>query len=69
MNSGCIRFIDVKRMLLRNGFILDRQSGGHVIFKRVNEHVAIPARGANRMILRRIMKSCDLADDPLFNKI
>lgn len=58
-------------MLVRNDFEFDRQNGGHQIFRRENVCVSIPisTKGVNHMILRRIMKSYNLTDDPLFNKV
>ena len=53
-----LRFSDVRRMLMRNGFSEEGQNGSHVKFTRDGRHVVVTdnGRGVNRMVWKRIKK-------------
>ena len=53
-----LRFCDVRRTLIRNGFSEDGQNGSHVKFTRDGRHVVVTdnGRGVNRMVWKRIKK-------------
>ena len=53
-----IRFSDVRRELIRNGFAIDSQNGSHVKFVRDGKHLVVTnaSSGVNRMVWRRLKK-------------
>lgn len=53
-----LKFCDVRRTLIRNGFSEESQNGSHVKFIRNGIHVVITnaGNGVNRMVWRRIKK-------------
>lgn len=53
-----IRFSDVRRELIRNGFTIDSQKGSHVKFIRDGKHLVVTnaSSGVNRMMWRRLKK-------------
>lgn len=53
-----IRFYDVRRELIRNGFAIDSQKGSHVKFVRDGKHLVVTnaSRGVNMMVWWRLKK-------------
>ena len=53
-----VRFSDVRRELIRNGFTIDSQKGSHVKFVKGGKHLVVTdnGRGVNRMVWRRLKK-------------
>ena len=53
-----LKFCDVRRTLIRNGFSEESQNGSHVKFVRNGIHVVVTnsGKGVNRMVWRRIKK-------------
>lgn len=53
-----LRFSDVRRTLVRNGFSEEGQNGSHVKFTRGGRHVVVTdnGHGVNRMVWKRIKK-------------
>lgn len=53
-----IRFSDVCRELIRNGFTVDSQKGSHVKFVRDGKHLVVTnaSSGVNMMVWRRLKK-------------
>ena len=53
-----LKFRDVRRTLIRNGFSEESQNGSHVKFTRGGKHVVVTdnGRGMNRMVWKRIKK-------------
>lgn len=53
-----VRFSDVRRELIRNGFAIDSQKGSHVKFVRDGKHLVVTnaSSGVNMMVWRRLKK-------------
>lgn len=53
-----LRFRDVRRTLIRNGFSEEGQSGSHVKFVRDGMHLVVTnaSSGVNTMVWRRLKK-------------
>lgn len=51
---------EFKRVLIANGFELDRSHGGHLIYKRNNDTIVITKNKINKMICRRMIKTYGL---------
>ena len=53
-----VRFSDVRRELIRNGFTIDSQRGSHVKFVRGGKHLVVTnaSSGVNIMVWRRLKK-------------
>ena len=56
-----VRFKDAQRILINNGFVLDRIRGSHYYYVRGNHSVAINLK-LNRMVWQRIKKENHLLD-------
>ena len=56
-----VRFRDAQRILINNGFVLDRIRGSHHYYVRGNYSVAINLK-LNRMVWQRIKKENNLLD-------
>lgn len=52
---------EFKRILRANGFVFDRCTGDHMIYKRGSE-MAIVSRPMSKMIARRLIKELNLKD-------
>lgn len=53
-----LKFCDVRRTLIRNGFSEEGQNGSHVKFKRDGKHLVVTnaSSGVNMMVWRRLKK-------------
>lgn len=53
-----LRFCEVRRTLIRNGFSEEGQNGSHVKFVRDGKHLVVTnaSSGVNRMVWRRLKK-------------
>lgn len=52
---------DVKRILRKNGWFIDRYNGSHIIYSNDNnEHLMITSRGCNKIIFQRLIKKYKL---------
>ncbi len=58
MRYKVVRFSDVSRELIRNGFTVDSQKGSHVKFVRDGKHLVVTnaSSGVNMMVWRRLKK-------------
>lgn len=58
MRCKGIRFSDVRRELIHNGFTIDSQKGSHVKFVRDGKHLVVTnaSSGVNMMVWRRLKK-------------
>ena len=55
---------DIQKILRRNGFILQRQTGSHGIYTNANgEHMTIRYHNCNKMVMRRMIKEYNLIVD------
>lgn len=50
------KFRKIDKVLKANGFVVDRYSGDHVIYKRDEKHISIPRPSCNGLILQRLFK-------------
>ena len=51
-----LKYKDIHRLLLDNGFIFIRNSGDHKIYKRNNKTISVPCPNCNGLILQRLLK-------------
>ena len=49
-------------IIKNNGFVYDRSSGDHDIYKRNEKHISIPARQINPMLFRRLMRENNMKE-------
>lgn len=54
-----MKFREVKRILIDNGWKIDRCSGDHTIFIKDNKHISIPAH-PNGLMLQRLFRENDI---------
>lgn len=55
-----IKFRNVKRILIDNGWKIDRYSGDHAIFIKDGKHISVPNH-PNGLIIRRLFKENGIA--------
>lgn len=55
-----IKYRDVKKILIKNGWKIDRYSGDHTIFKKDEKHISIPNH-PNGLIIQRLFRENDIA--------
>ena len=51
---------EIEKMLKKNGWEFCRQSGGHVIYKKENDTLAIGICNCNKMITQRLIKTYNM---------
>lgn len=53
---------EIEKILLKNGWKVDRYTGGHVIYKKegIDRTISISYRKCNRMMFQRLVKEFDL---------
>ena len=55
---GFLKYIDCRRIVLRNGFVEQRHGkSSHAKFKRVSEVIVLSTLGVSQMIWRRLCKT------------
>lgn len=54
-----IKFREVKKILIKNGWVVDRNSGDHIIFIKDNKHISIPFH-PNGLIIQRLFRENDI---------
>ena len=54
---------ELGQLLTGKGFILDRITGDHKIYKKDGKTVSVNIRNLNRMVARRLIKENNLLDD------
>lgn len=55
-----IKYRDVKRILIDNGWKIDRYSGDHTIFIKDGKHISVPYH-PNGLIIQRLFRENDIA--------
>lgn len=52
---------DIQRILRKNGFAFDRQTGSHVIYtNEAGQHMTVRFRDCNKMVWQRMIKEYNL---------
>lgn len=55
---------DIQKILLKNGWILQRSKGSHNIYKNKNgKHITVRCTKCNKMIMQRLIKENNLIVD------
>ena len=52
---------EIEKMLKKNGWVFCRQTGGHAIYKKGDDTLAIGLSNCNKMITQRLIKTYNLA--------
>lgn len=56
---------EFNKLLVANGFVLERQSGGHLIYKRNGNEICVVPQRIQEPIARRLIKEHKLVVDRL----
>lgn len=51
---------EIQKILRKNGWLLERHTGGHAIYKKGTETLTIGLTKCNKMILQRLIKQYNI---------
>lgn len=60
MHNGTYSVREFKRLLLDNGFVCERQTGSHIIYKRGSETLSMPSHKPSQTCLYDLIKQYKL---------